>query len=701
MKAAALAAVTVLVLLGFTREAYGYVGPGAGFAFLSSFLIFFAAFALAGLIFLTTPIRLLVRIVRRRRRLRGRFSRVVVVGLDGMSPVVARRMIDAGQLPNFTELERSGSFHALESTLPAVSPVAWSTFQTGTNPDRHNIFDFLARDKATYLPVLSSSRVEPPRRTLKLGKRRIPIGKPRLALLRKSKPFWKVLGEHGVFSIVLRVPITFPPEKFHGLLLAGMCVPDLRGTQGSFTYLTTETVPDGEHTGGTRIRLQPGGHRINGAIPGPVNPLLEDDKPLEVAVSVVPDKDGKAATLLVSGEKVRLEVGKYSPWIRLRFRAGPGWKMSGICRFLLQEAMPEVKLYVTPLNIDPEKPLLPISSPFTYAPYLAKVFGPYATLGLAEDTWALNEKILGEGEFLDQTYEIHRERETMFFDALSKVDHGMVACVFDVTDRIQHMFWKYTPEARAAGCRPDSSDHEEAVEECYRRMDEMLGRVRRKLRPEDLLIVMSDHGFAAFHTCVNLNAWLYQHGLLVLKDNAQACAGCFENVDWSRSKAYALGLGGIYVNLAGREKHGIVRAGEERQAVIREIVDGLLAIEDPQRRCKAVNRVFDVREHYTGPYVDNAPDLFVGFADGYRVSWDCVTGEFGTEIVQRNERSWSGDHCIDPGVVPGVIFSNRPLRAKSPGIVDVAPTVMDAFGVPIPGYVQGKSLLNQSHHESP
>jgi predicted AlkP superfamily phosphohydrolase/phosphomutase len=622
------------------------------------------------------------------------------VGLDGMSPVVARRMIDAGQLPNFAELERSGSFQALRSTLPSVSPVAWSTFQTGTNPDRHNIFDFLARDKRTYLPVLSSSRIEPPKYSLKLGKRRIPIGKPRLALLRKSKPFWKVLGEHGIFSIVLRVPVTFPPEKFRGVMLSGMCLPDLRGTQGSFTYFTTDAASDGTHTGGMRILLQRNGDQIHGAIPGPVNPLSDDGKPLEVPFSVIPDKDGKAARLVVPGERVRLEVGRYTPWIKLRFRAGLGRKVSGVCRFLLREATPELKLYMTPLNIDPEKPVLPISHPFIYASYLAKVFGPYATLGLAEDTWALNERVLDERAFLDQAYEIHRERETMFFDALSKVDQGMVACVFDVTDRIQHMFWQYTPEARAAGSRPEPSEHEGAVEECYRRMDEMLGRVRRQLEPKDLLILMSDHGFAAFHTCVNLNAWLHEHGFLVLKDHARRCPGYFENVDWPRTKAYALGLGGIYINQVGRERHGCVRPGEERQAVIREIVDGLLAVEDAKRKCKVVSRVFDTRACYAGPYVDNAPDLIVGFAAGYRVSWDCVVGQFGPEIVRHNEKAWSGDHSVDPGIVPGVIFCSHPIRARAPGIVDIAPTVMEAFGVPIPDYVQGRSLLNETDHEA-
>ncbi len=223
-----LAAVVVPV-----RAAQAYVGPGAGFAVLSSFLVFFVAFALVGLILVTTPIRVLWRLIRgRRRRHGGKFARVVVIGLDGMSPVVARRLMDQGELPHFRRLEQRGAFCPLRSTLPSISPVAWSTFQTGTYPDKHNIFDFLTRDRRTYLPVLASARIEPPKRAMRLGSLQIPLGRPRIALLRKNQPFWKILGDHGVFSMVLRVPITFPIEKFRGVVLAGMCAPTCAAPRG-------------------------------------------------------------------------------------------------------------------------------------------------------------------------------------------------------------------------------------------------------------------------------------------------------------------------------------------------------------------------------------------------------------------------------------------------------------------------------------
>lgn len=671
---------------------FAYIGPGAGFAILSSFLVFLLAFLLGGLIFVTAPLRMAWKFLRRRKtQRRGRFRRVVIVGLDGMSPVLARRMLDAGELPNFAALESQGTFQPLATTLPPISPAAWSTFQTGTQPDRHNIFDFLACDRKHYLPVLSSARIEPPRRHLKLGKYRLPLGKPTITLLRKSKPFWHFLGEQGVPSIVLRVPITFPPEKFRGVLLSGMCVPDLRGTQGSFTYFSTASEELSSEC--QQVRLTRQGQRITTAITGPRNPFREDDAPLKVPLKICFAKDGRSITLELPGERVRLQPRSYSPWVRLSFRAGLGMRIRGIARFYLKELAPELKLYLSPLNIDPELPVLPISHPFVYASYLAKVQGSYATLGLAEDTWALNEHVLDESAFLEQCYDIHAEREAMFFDALNKTSYGLVACVFDITDRVQHTFWQYTPEARAVGSCPGPSDQEHAVEECYRRMDALVGRVRSQLGKDDLLLVVSDHGFAAFHSGLNLNAWLLENGFLTLKDGCSHGGDYFENVDWSRTQAYALGLAGIFVNQAGREGQGIVRNGQERRALLDAISQKLLELVDPRTGKRVVRRVIDARQYYRGPYVDNAPDLFVGCFDGYRVAWKSVTGGVGEQVIEPNEKAWGGDHCIDPELVPGVVFSNQPLGPQTPRMVDVAATVLDAFGVSVPAHMQGKSLL--------
>lgn len=687
--------VAILALAASARTAEAYVGPGAGFAFVSSFVLFFTAFVLAVVVFLTSPIRFLIRLVRRRRRAgKSRCRRVVIVGLDGMSPVLADRMMKEGRLPNFAALADQGSFSPLRSTLPSASPVAWSTFQTGTNPGKHNIFDFLTRNPKNYMPDLSSAWVHAPSRSLKVGRYRLSIGRPRVIGKRKSLPFWKTLGEHGVFSIVLRVPITFPPETFEGVILSGMCVPDLRGTQGSFTYFTTDGTERSKHESGLRIVVTRKGDIIRSAIPGPVDPNDPDGRTLEAPFTATVNEENGSVAVRFPGEEVTLRLREFSPWIRLRFRAGLGRTVTGICRFYLREVSPEFQLYVTPINIDPERPALPLSHPFVYSAYLAKTFGPYATLGLAEDTWALNESVIDEGTFLDLAHDIHKERETMFFDSLEKIDYGMAACVFDLSDRVQHMFWQYTPEARAAGSRPGESEHAGAVEAVYEQMDGMIGRLLQLLNRDDVLIVMSDHGFGTFQRCVNLNAWLRENGLLVMKDDAASCEGYFRNVDWPRTKAYAVGLGGIFINQAGRESSGIVQAGEEKEAVKSAIASGLKGLRDNEKQAAPVRHVFDTSRVYSGPYVDNAPDLIVGFADGYRVSWDSVIGKFDATVITDNEKAWSGDHCIDPDLVPGVLFCNRRIAAERPGIIDIAPTVLDLFGVPIPKYMDGRPLLS-------
>ncbi|NOZ20873.1 MAG: nucleotide pyrophosphatase [Planctomycetes bacterium] len=685
--AVAAAAAFLVGMLSGMPIAYGYIGPGAGFAFLSSFLIFFFIFLLAFFVLITLPVRMVLRALRRRRAGKpGRCRRVVILGLDGMSPTLARHMMDAGTLPNFSTLAGMGAFHPLRTTAPSASPVAWSTFQTGTNPGKHNIFDFLTRNKRTYLPELSSARIEPPGRSLKLGRYRIPIGRPRLSLLRKSQPFWKVLGEQGIFSMVLRVPITFPPERFHGVLLSGMCVPDLRGSQGSFTYFTTGAEGNGDPTGGMRLAAKRKDGLIRGSLPGPPNPLRPDAGALEVPFTVTPNGDSDSVVLECQGNRVELKERKYSPWVRVTFRAGPGFSASGICRFYIRQIEPDFELYVTPIHIDPDRPSLPISHPFTYAPYLGKVFGPYATLGLAEDTWAVNEGIIDGEAFLEQVHAIHEEREKMLFDAMDKVEEGLVVCVFDATDRIQHMFWR------------DGTD-DGAVREVYQRMDEMVGRVTAKLGEDDVLIVMSDHGFGSFRRCVNLNAWLKEKGFLHLKDGADECEDYFKGVDWSKTRAYAVGLGGIFINEAGREGRGIVPPGGEKDNVKKAIAEGLAELEDGPSGGKVVSRVIDTAECYWGPYRENAPDLIAGFADGYRVDWDSVTGKFGSTVIRDNEKAWGGDHCIDPDLVPGVFFCNRPAAVERPGIVDIAPTVLDAFGVAVPKYMDGRPILSWKDEE--
>ena len=672
-----------------------YIGPGAGIAFLGSFLILLVALALALLSLLTWPFRLVwLWLKRLRSGVRGKVKRVVVVGLDGLDPRRVRKLMDEGRLPNFKQLADQGTFTALGTTLPPISPVAWSTFMTGVNPGKHNIFDFLNRDLRTYLPELSSTRVTSGSRWNWLAALGLAGGPVRL--LRKSQPFWKVLGDHGVFSTILRVPITFPPERFHGLSLSAMCTPDLRGTQGSYTLFSTNQAECTESLGGMRVHVTRTGNRICSRLAGPPNLPGKTPAELEVPLILELDTNHGRADLRICGQTLRLKVREYSPWVRLTFRSGLFANVRGICRFRLEQIAPDVRLYVTPVNIDPERPALPISHPLYYSIYLAKLHDSFATLGLAEDTWALNSGAIDEDAFLEQTYAIHAEREAMFFEALRHTKRGLCTCVFDASDRIQHMFYRFvTPDHP---CRPaaDEMRHEKVIDEMYDRMDALVGRVRRAIDQQTVLVVLSDHGFCDFSCGVHLNAWLRDEGYLVLEPGASG-AEYMAGVDWGRTRAYAFGLAGIYLNQIGREARGIVASDCESASLRTEIAAKLRQLADPSRGGRpAIREVYDSRQAYFGPYVENGPDLVVGYQAGYRASWETAVGRTDGPVLADNTRRWSGDHCVDPTVVPGVLLCNRKLTDTSCAIVDLAPTILDLFGVPAPQYMDGKVLNFES-----
>jgi predicted AlkP superfamily phosphohydrolase/phosphomutase len=686
-----LAAFFGAAVLFYAFEAGAYIGPGAGFAIVGSFMAFFLAFVAAIISIILWPIRAVYMFIRRRMLgLNPMKRRVIVLGLDGLDPKIAQELMDQGKLPNFKKLAEDGYFKPLRTTSPSMSPVAWSTFMTGVNPGKHSIFDFLVPDRKTYLPVLSSSYIGGVSRTVKLGKYIIPLGSPEIRLLRRSVPFWKILGDNYIFSQVLRVPITFPPEKFYGTCLSAMCVPDLKGTQGSFTFFTTAEAEDIKHTGGVQVKLEPDGTAgYKGEIPGPENPLVEGAGEMRIPFQL---KNGSGNwKLVLPDEEIELSEGEYTDWVELIFKPGLGVKASGIGRFRLLRTEPSVDLYLTPINIDPRAPVMPISHPGFFGGYLAKLQGPYSTLGLAEDTWGLNERVLDEAAFLEQVWDIHDEREKMFFRALDTTRKGCVVCVFDVTDRIQHMFMRYRDPGHPANRDKDTEKHAKAIDELYENMDDLLGRTLAKVREGDALFVMSDHGFTLFKRGMNLNSWLWKNGYLETKDGKPS-GELFENVDWERTRAYALGLSGIFLNIKGREGKGTVDP-EEAPALRKEMAEKLCKAFDDDAGVKAVEGAYPMEEAFQGPYAKEGPDLVVGFKPGWRVSWGGAMGEVTENIFEDNVKGWSGDHCVDSKFVPGVLFSNMKLDDDDPWIGDLAPTVLTLFGVTALGHMDGKSLV--------
>ena len=613
-------------------------------------------------------------------------KKIIFLGLDGLDPKLTERFLAEGKLPNLAKLKEQGSYRRLRTTFPALSPVAWSTFATGVNPAKHNIFDFLNRNMKTYVPELAAAKVHNPRRILKLGRFRIPLSRPRVELRRKSQPFWKLLGEQQIGSTIIRVPITFPPDKFNGRLLSAMSTPDLRGTQGSFSQFTTR-LESATFESGSRYPLKRVGDHLEGCLEGPENALVEGGDSMRIPFRI--RLQGKIPSLEIGESSYPLTPGKYTPWVKLKFSAGLGITVNGIARFLVTELSPDFSLYATPIQIDPEKPALPISHPSFYAAYLAKLLGTYSTLGMAEDTWALNEGVIDEAEFLEQAYLLMAEREAMFLNALEKTRRGVVACVFDTSDRVQHMFYRYLHQ--------DSADnsYRRTIEDLYQRMDRLVGLALQHVDEDTVLFVLSDHGFCSFRRGINLNSWLLENGYLALVNGATESGPYFKGVDWSRTRAYTLGLGGLYLNLKGREAQGIVAAGAEAEALKQELIEKLANLPDTERNELGIRKVYATNALYKGPYLAEAPDLIVGYNDGYRTSWDAAVGKVSKEVFEDNHKAWSGDHSVDPVLVPGVLFCNRKMDATDPGIEDLAPTALKLFGLDPPAWMEGKPVFEQ------
>ncbi len=677
-----------------------YIGPGAGFAFAGSVLVLLGTFVLAVFTLASYPITVLWRWLRVGDPFKGALvKRVVVLGLDGMDPGLLLRYMQEGRLPNFQRLADQGVFRPLDTSNPSMSPVAWSTFATGVDASRHGIFDFLTRDPCTYQPMLSSAEIGQAKRVLQIGRYLIPLEKPRIRLLQRSQAFWKLLGDRHIFSTIQRVPITFPPVPFNGLLLSGMCVPDLRGSQGTFSFFTTEE-RDGRsaYTGGEQALLRPlRGHPgvLRSRIVGPDNGMVKGGGRMTLPFSLIAAADGQSARLEIEGhEAITLQTRAYSEWVTLTFSAGLGVKITGIARFWLDATQPEARLYMTPIHIDPNNPAMPISHPAVYSIYLAKRIGPFGTLGLAEDTWALNERVIDEEAFLKQALLLADERELMFVDALEKTREGFVTTVFDTTDRVQHMFYRTLDPDHPANAGKEVAAHQDVIAQVYERMDQLLGRVWGQVVREDtVFMVISDHGFTGFRRGVNLNTWLRDEGYLVLKDGKTLGADWFDDVDWSQTRAFSLGLTGLFINRRGRERSGIVREGEEYRALVNELKTKLEALIDPATGRGCIRRVAIAASEFDGPYRFDAPDLLVGYEGGYRNSWECATGAVTAEVFTDNTRSWSGDHCVDPTLVPGVFLCNRRILTDRPKLVDLPFSILRLFGVPTPGYLQGSMVF--------
>ena len=583
-----------------------------------------------------------------------RTQRLIILGFDGMDPVLARKWMDNGSLPNFRKLATMGEFHALPTSNPPQSPVAWSDFATGTGPGEHGIYDFLHRDPKTYLPDFSISRVIPPQSFLPLFGMELPLEDGEIINRRIGTPFWSAVEETGGQSTVLRVPVTFPPDPIHRMM-AGMGVPDLLGTQGTYTIYSTRPSVSSDTSSSRSVRLRPdGGGHIESLLEGPADPLKPGAPALNT--SLLLDPAGDKVRIRLGDADIQISPGEWSDWITVSFKYFGPASVKGIVRAYLLSAYPRVQLYVSPIHIDPRDPVIPLSSPAGYAAEMEERFGLYHTIGMPEETWSLNDGHLTDHAFLEVVRETLKEQENMFYDALDQYDSDIVVSVFVQTDRVSHMFYRGIDAQHPLH---DETDDEarDAIHWVYREADRVLGETMQRMGSEDRLIVLSDHGFAPFRRAVNLNRWLAEKGLLVLKGgNLESSIG-FTDVDWSRTRAYALGLNSLYINRAGREANGIVGDIEAEQ-IKRQIISSLPQLQDPQTGLLAIRNVFDGVLLYPENANGDAPDLVIGYEPGFRASWQTTLGGAPASLVDDNNKKWSGDHCITPEAVPGVLFTS-------------------------------------------
>jgi len=583
--------------------------------------------------------------------------RVIILGFDGLDPRLVEQYAAAGDLPHFAQFIREGNFHRLATSNPAQSPVSWSSFISGANPGVHGVFDFLARDPQNYLPDLA----------LFSESREAITGATTVATLRRGPQFWNMLAERGIPVTVLHLPMTFPPDG-GDVMLAGMGVPDVRGTQGTFAFYGEESA--GKATGGAIFQITFTGTTAAARVAGPNGGSDQVTLPMTIT------RTNEAVTLTLGDTTLTLARGQWSGWVKLAFPLSALSTVHAQGRFHLASVKP-LALYLTPLQFDPQHPLFPISVPASYAAELEDELGPYHTLGMPEETWAVNEGRLDDDACRRQYDDIFSENEKLLDRELARQSSGLLLWVTTVTDRAQHMFWRASDPRHPLFTRELAAAHGDAIRHFYQRADAVVGRVRAGLRPDDILLVMSDHGFDSFRRAVHVNTFLHQRGFLAFRDGADTSAEFFEQVDWSKTTAYAVGLNSIFLNRRGREGQGIV-TNEQAAGLKQALITALASWRDGEARVIAT--AYDAAQVYHGDCVADAPDLLLGYAPGWRASWQTALGAAPAVLIEDNLKKWSGDHCFDPALVPGCIASTRPFRRSDPAITDIAATLLRFYG---------------------
>jgi predicted AlkP superfamily phosphohydrolase/phosphomutase len=611
--------------------------------------------------------------------------KVICLGLDGMDPRFLERYMAEGIMPHFKRLAEGGDFRDCQTSIPPQSPVAWSNFITGQNPGGHGIFDFIHRDADTLMPMLSISKATSPDKFFRLGDWKIPRAGGDVALLRRGRAFWEYLADAGIDTTVFKMPSNFPPVDCRVRSVSGMGTPDMLGTYGIFGYYTTDPPENTDIGGGRIVPVSLRDCRFTSDIVGPANVCREGDPETKVTFEAIVDPDNPAALFKVGDASFILKEGEWSDWIRLEFVLIPHLKsVSGICRFYLMEVRPTLRLYVSPVQIDPSDPAMPICTPPDYAREIVEKTGPFYTQGLPDDTKALDEGVFGDADYISQADLVLAERMRQYryeLERFHRIERGFLFFYFNSLDQNCHMFWR--------NMDPESPMHEDAggkfqdrIRDMYIAMDTVLGEALDVVDRGTVLFVVSDHGFAPYHRSFHVNTWLLENGYLQLERGVEReDVAYLHGIDWRFTRAYALGINGLYLNVRGRERRGKVHRGPEREALLRELVNGLESVVDPATGSKPIKHAYLADEVYTGAYKVEAPDIILGYRRGYRGSNESALGGVTDSLFSNNVLKWSGDHCMAADEVPGILLCNRRIEKKDPGLSDMAPTFLNLFGL--------------------
>jgi len=625
-------------------------------------------------------------------------KKIFVLGFDGLSPYLMEPWMAEGKLPNFDKLRKAGGYARNMSTIPPESPVAWSSFAIGGNPGRHGIYDFLRCYMSTHRPEMAQiSRINP-----KFFADTIPIRPPILHNNRAGTAFWTAAARAGYPVCVFQAPVTVPPDPVPGgHLLVGLGMPDIRSTQGTYHFFAEDAAEKelgSSEMGGIINRLRLMGKRAVSFVEGPINFL--SNQFTHVALPVDFEISGDSVIINFSGEKQSVKEGTWSDWFTARFPMTSLVDIVGIGRFHVHSIKP-LRIYLSPLDFHPSYCPIPLSEPRGWSAELKEKLGLYRTRGWETDTMAHAEERLTDSQYLEDVFFTEEMRRTIVNHCADNINADLYVSVFSATDRIQHVMWRHIDPKSPRYDPVQAAQNGDAILRIYQFADKVVGEHLNRLGKDDVLMVLSDHGFHPFRRGVNLNTWLVREGYMMLKgqstenynldDLFSGQGKFFDSVDWSRTRAYALGLGQIYLNMQKNGPEGVV-ADADHDQLCDEIIAKMKDYVDPVTGIKPLRSAFRGNQIYRGAREALAPDMVMGYEDGYRVSWQTSLGGIPKDVCEDNMKLWSADHCsLDAGITKGVFFANRPL-AGDIAIVDIAPTVLRMMGVEPPEPVDGKPI---------